>query len=232
MNAISDLESVPEGLQNFLNSPNGRTLGNNIEDMKEVKFLDDQNNEMSIIGIQLKNPNENMNLTLYYDESINGMSYLIEEIELENGNFQINYLSPDGNYLFMQLEGEKEMMEITFMIDENNTPISLNDSDGGRVQGCGWSQWSSNFVGCIGRLASDNTFRVVAVAGAIGGYGAFIAVGAVVGCGVGEAIPCVWNWNTSYNNCTDIVLCSRSIPKDRLTNSGSITFNLVTHLPY
>ncbi|MEM0941348.1 MAG: hypothetical protein AAGI25_16410 [Bacteroidota bacterium] len=146
MNAISDLESVPEGLQNFLNSPNGRTLGNNIEDMKEVKFLDDQNNEMSIIGIQLKNPNENMNLTLYYDESINGMSYLIEEIELENGNFQINYLSPDGNYLFMQLEGEKEMMEITFMIDENNTPISLNDSDGGRVQGCGWSQWVATLL--------------------------------------------------------------------------------------
>ena len=227
MNSISDLESVPEGLQNLLSSPNGRTLNNNIVDMKEVQFLDDQNNEMSIIGMQLDNPYENMNQTLYYDETSESMSYLIEEVDLGNGIFQMNYLSPDGNYLFMQLEGVKNMMEITFTIDENIDPIALNGSAEGRIVGCGWSRWGKNFVGCLDRLWKTPTFKIVATASLFTGTGGYVAAGAVIGCGVGEAIPCLWNGysSTSYDNCNSIAFCGRrNVPSLGGRTIGTVSF--------
>ena len=234
INSISDLNSLPEGLQSVLTSSNGRTLNNDIIEIKKIKFTDHEKNEKSIIGMQLEHQFENLNLTLYYDESSEGMAFLIEEVHLGDDIYQLNYLSPDGNYLFMQLEGPKENMNINFVASENGEPISLNINSNGRTSArCSWSGYFNNTGGCLERLWATRTFKIVATAALLSGNGGYVAAGAVLGCGIGEGVSCLRNWRTyENNNCTNVLSCGRVIPKNRLTKrTGTVSFQFANS-PY
>lgn len=112
-----------------------------------------------------------------YNDDVDQLMYMVEKVQLGNGKIQVNYLSSDGNVLLMQAEGKESDLEVTYTLGDD--PNFVTENANGRIDG-----WGGRFLGCLKALAMDETFLIVALAGAIVGVGAYVAAGAAIGCGL------------------------------------------------
>jgi len=228
------LEAIPKGLLNIVSEPNGR-VKSIVTDIQDLTFVDEFNEESKIIGMEMEDEIENLTTTLYYNPNTASLTYRIEEIQLTNNEYQINYMSPDGMYIFMQLEGPKEKMQVTFMANEENSPIFLGEDnliENGRIKNCSADGYVNGFTGCLGKLWEDTYFKGMLIAGTLAGYSGYIAAGAVIGCGIHASYPCLWDWTHSgriNNNESDFYdpMGGYNL-RDHINGDGSYSDNFVS----
>lgn len=175
---VRQTSHIPAEVKSFIDlSSNGRSA----EIISKVFDVEYEQAEgiISASIVELENELENSTSSLIYNKTTGNIEYLVECVTLPSRQIQTNYFSPDGSVLLMQTLGTADEQLITYFIGEDDELVNQNVQNGRTADG-----WSDRFFGCLSKLANDRTFQVVALAGTIGGYGAYVAAGAVIGCGI------------------------------------------------
>lgn len=169
--AQNDIEDIEADIilksvdYNALNNLKGKRINNDeIISTAQLTF-DVKGSEAKANVALLSSSDESIERSVLLDD--NNQAYIsVEVIENNQDDFITNYYDAQG-VLILTTQGDGETMTITYLNEESPNARQM-----------------VTFMGCLKKLWDDDTFKVVALAGAIGGYGGYIAAGAVIGCGI------------------------------------------------